>query len=61
MAILKREKVEAILLDFNNANQDGIIIINYVNTIDEKPILLPLQNQVKTYTESTTPRILQEF
>lgn len=59
--ILKKENVEAILLDFNNANRNGVVVINYINSLEKKPILLPLQNHAKTYSESVAPRILQEF
>lgn len=59
--ILKKENIEAILLDFNNANKNGTIVTSYINSLEKKPILLPLQNHSKTYTEKVEPRILQEF
>jgi DNA-binding response OmpR family regulator len=43
--ILKKENIEAILLDFNNANKNGIIVINYIYSLSKRPILLPLINR----------------
>lgn len=61
IAILKKENIEAVLLDFSNANENGIIIKNYLNSLERKPILLPLQNHAKTYSEGAPIGSLQEF
>lgn len=42
--ILKRENIDAILLDFDNANKNGIMVINYIYTLSKRPTLLSLIN-----------------
>ena len=45
--ILKREIVEAVLIDFYSSNSNCVMISDYINDMKKKPILLSLQNQAK--------------
>jgi DNA-binding response OmpR family regulator len=44
ISILKAEKIDAIVLNFSNANKNGVMILDYINSLEKKPILLPLSN-----------------
>lgn len=44
---LKAENFDAVVLDFNKANMSGLKIINYINSLEKKPVLLPLFSNIE--------------